>query len=71
MNPGALPTWPSADLSPGGEVEKTRAVPQSPVLPTRDRPRPNGERVGVRGGAVVFGEKSQSFNGMGVRLRIR
>ncbi len=42
-------TRPAADLSPRGEVEKTRAPGQSLARPTRDRPRPNEERAWVRG----------------------
>ncbi len=42
-------TQPSADLSPRGRGEKKLAFPLSGVKAISDRPRPNGERDGVRG----------------------
>ena len=54
--------WDPLPEGEGGAVEKTRAPGQSPARPTRDRPRPNGERVGVRGvWVVVFVEKCQNI----------
>ena len=42
-------TRPAADLSPRGRGEENSSFPQTCATNTADRPRPNGERVGVRG----------------------
>ena len=42
-------TRPSADLSPQGRGEEDRIFSLSRETTTAYRPRPNGERVGVRG----------------------
>ena len=46
---GSPLTRPAADLSPKGRGEEDRDVPLTWATRKTDRPRPNGERDGVRG----------------------